>query len=52
MLTREEAVDDFRLEADFAKIGHRVFVLNARRLPRQTGLPGLILLAMQEAPGN
>jgi two-component system CheB/CheR fusion protein len=39
-----------RLEIDhvFPGVGRKVIVLNARRLERQMGLPGLILLAMEE----
>ena len=48
ILPREEAIDAFRVEADFPKIGHRTFVLNGRRLKREPGLPPMILLAMEE----
>jgi two-component system CheB/CheR fusion protein len=52
ILPQGEAIDGLRLEADFPKIGHRVFLLNARRLQRQGGLPDMILLAVQELTGE
>lgn len=48
ILPRNGAFEDFELEAEFPKIGHRVFVLNARRLEQAEGLPGMILLSMEE----
>ena len=49
ILPRNGAFEDFELEAEFPKIGHRVFILNARRLEQAEGLPGMILLSMEEA---
>ena len=49
ILPRDEAIDAFRVEAEFPKIGRRAFVLNARRLKREPGLPPMILLGMEEA---
>jgi len=49
ILPRNGTFEDFELEAEFPKIGHRIFLLNARRLERAEGLPGMILLSMEEA---
>lgn len=40
--------ENFRVEHDFSAIGHKVFLLNARRIAREGRQPGLILLAMEE----
>jgi two-component system, chemotaxis family, CheB/CheR fusion protein len=40
---------DLPVEHDFPVIGHKKFILNARRLRRSEGLPGLILLALEES---
>jgi two-component system CheB/CheR fusion protein len=39
--------DDFRMECDFPGVGHKVLLLNARRIARE-GHPALILLAMED----
>jgi two-component system, chemotaxis family, CheB/CheR fusion protein len=39
--------EDFRMECDFSDIGHRVLLLNARRITGE-GHPRLILLAMED----
>jgi two-component system CheB/CheR fusion protein len=50
--------EDFRVEYDSPTIGHKAFLLNARRLAREDHESGLILLAMEEitassaAPGQ
>lgn len=40
--------EDYALEHDFPRIGLKRFLLNARRLQREDGLPALILLAMED----
>jgi two-component system CheB/CheR fusion protein len=40
--------EDFRVEYASPTIGHKAFLLNARRLAREDQEPGLILLAMEE----
>ncbi len=40
-------VEDFEVERDFAEIGRRFMVLNARRIRRETGQP-MILLAIED----
>jgi hypothetical protein len=48
VLPEESAIAGIRIESKFPKIGPRAFLLNARRLVRRTGMPGMILLALQE----
>ena len=43
---------DFEIVHDFPYIGRKVMLLNARRLDRDAGLPGLILLAMEDATAS
>jgi len=45
---KSTAFEDFRVEYDSPAIGHRVFLLNARRIAREGNHPGLILLAMED----
>ena len=52
VLAEKTAVDGFRLEADFPKAGHRVLLLNARRLVQRAGMPAMILLALQDITGK
>lgn len=40
--------EDYALEHDFPRLGRRSFLLNARRLKREEGLPAMILLAMED----
>jgi two-component system CheB/CheR fusion protein len=40
--------EDFRVEYDSPTIGHKVLLLNARRIAREGHQPGLILLAMED----
>jgi two-component system CheB/CheR fusion protein len=40
------------VEATFPRVGHRRVVVNGRRLEQQIGLPGSILLVMDERPGG
>lgn len=41
-------VEDFCIEHDFHRIGHRVLLLNARRIEADAGRPHLILLAIED----
>jgi two-component system CheB/CheR fusion protein len=52
VLPEKKAVEGFRFEADFPKAGHRVLLLNARRLVQRAGTPTMILLALQEITGK
>jgi len=47
ILPTNSRFDRFEIEHVFPGVGRKVVVLNARRLERQIGLPGLILLAME-----
>src|SRR5512142_1021366 len=40
--------EDFEVEADFPGVGHRIMLLNARRLLQQDGETSLILLAFED----
>ena len=48
VLPTNETFQDFLLEHTFPQIGKRRFLLNARRLIRETGEKALILLAMED----
>ena len=48
VLPRNSAFADLQVEHDFPGLGHKVLVLNARRLEQEPGLPALILLAIEE----
>ena len=48
ILSTNSQFDHFEIDHVFPGVGRKVLVLNARRLERQMGLPGLILLAMEE----
>ena len=48
ILPTNSKFDHFEIDHVFPGLGRKVVVLNARRLERQMGLPGLILLAMEE----
>jgi len=43
---------DFEVEHNFPSLGHKVMMLNARRLYRETKKPRLILLAIQDVTEN
>ncbi|MGH7997720.1 MAG: CheR family methyltransferase, partial [Opitutaceae bacterium] len=49
VLPKDTAFEDFRVDRVFRKIGRRVFLVNGRRLTRETGKPGMILMAMEDA---
>ena len=48
ILPKRTSFEDFIVDKTFPRIGHRVLALNGRRLEQETGLPGRILLAMEE----
>ena len=43
---------DYRVDHEFPEIGRRSFLLNARRLERSPGEPGMILLAFKDITGE
>ncbi|MFT5468924.1 MAG: two-component system CheB/CheR fusion protein [Verrucomicrobiales bacterium] len=49
ILPQDQKFEDFRVETEFPDIGKRAFMLNGRKLERAAGLPGMILLAIEEA---
>ncbi len=51
MIPQKTIVEDYEVSASFPKIGERVFRLNARRLECETGLPGVILLTIDDVTG-
>lgn len=48
IVPRQEMVERFEVRHQFEKIGEKVMQLNARRLVRQEGKAGLILLAIED----
>ena len=48
ILAKDTQFRDFRVEHDFKGIGHRVLLLNARRIVGRDAQPRLILLAMED----
>jgi two-component system CheB/CheR fusion protein len=48
VLSKNAAFENFPVEHDFPSIGHKKFMLNARRLKQAESMPELILLAMEE----
>ena len=52
VLPHNGVFQDFEIVHDFPHIGRKVMLLNARRLDRSAGLPGLILLAMEDATAS
>lgn len=52
ILLKSAAFEDFRMEYDSTSIGHRVLLLNARRIAREGRQPGLILLAMEDVTAS
>jgi two-component system CheB/CheR fusion protein len=48
ILSRNSIFNDLEVAHDFDQIGRRTMLLNARRLDQETGMPGMILLAMQD----
>jgi len=48
ILVNNTTFDDFEMERDFPTIGHRVMLLNARRIYREANKARLILLAIED----
>ncbi len=48
ILPHNSSFDEFEVEHDFERIGHRVMLLNARRVHQETQETGMILLAIQD----
>ncbi len=48
VMARDAKFEDFGVEDEFPNLGRRRFALNARRVQQASGLPGMILLGMQE----
>jgi two-component system CheB/CheR fusion protein len=48
ILVRNSSFQDFEVEHDFATIGRRIMLLNARRIHREVGLTQLILLTIED----
>ncbi|HEX9075809.1 MAG TPA: chemotaxis protein CheB [Anaerolineae bacterium] len=48
ILPRDTHFEDYRVNAEFPRVGHKQMVLNARRLSREEHATPLILLAMEE----
>ena len=48
ILPQEQVLNDYLVEHDFPRIGHRKVLLNARCIVNKSGEPSLILLAMIE----
>jgi two-component system CheB/CheR fusion protein len=48
VLLHHTTFQDFKVEHDFPNIGHKVMLLNARRIERLPGQPSLILLAIED----
>jgi two-component system, chemotaxis family, CheB/CheR fusion protein len=46
-----ESFEGVETEAVFPRVGRKRVVVNGRRLEQQIGLPGSILLVMEERPG-
>jgi len=48
ILPRHERFDDYEVEHDFATIGHRIMLLNARQIRQAPGKERVILLAIED----
>ena len=51
VLPESSAFESIEIDAVFPRVGRKHMVINGRRMEQQIGLPGLILLAMEERPG-
>ncbi|HBE79192.1 MAG TPA: chemotaxis protein CheB [Firmicutes bacterium] len=52
VLPKNTCFQDFKVELNFPKIGHKVFLLNARRIAGEGNLTPLILLAFEDITGQ
>jgi hypothetical protein len=48
VLPQSTEFQDFQVETEFPKVGHKKMLLNARRVYREDGRSKLILLAMED----
>ena len=48
ILPRKTSFDDYEVEYDFSDIGHRIMLLNARRVERAWGKERVLLLAIED----
>ena len=48
ILPRNTTLEDFEVTHTFQGLGPKTFLINARRLERETGTPGMILLALED----
>ena len=48
ILPKNSAFENFEVEHVFPGLGRKVLLLNARRLVQESGLPGMVLLAIEE----
>lgn len=48
ILPQNTAFEDFQVNHEFPKVGHKILHLNARRLQREPALPAMMLLAMED----
>lgn len=48
ILPKNSFFEDFKVNHDFLKIGHRIMILNARRVYTDTQIKSIILLAMED----
>jgi two-component system CheB/CheR fusion protein len=48
IIPNNQPIEDFEIEGEFPKIGHRIFALNGRRVEQVADLPRLILLAFED----
>ncbi|PKL24016.1 MAG: hypothetical protein CVV47_12190 [Spirochaetae bacterium HGW-Spirochaetae-3] len=48
ILPRQVSFDDYEVEHDFATIGRRTMLLNARQIIQESGKPRIILLAIED----
>jgi two-component system CheB/CheR fusion protein len=48
VIPKNQSIEDFEIEGEFPKVGHRIFALNGRRVDQAAGLPNLILLAFED----
>ena len=48
IMATSTTIQDYPLDHEFPKIGHKRLLLTARRLERETEMPGMILLAIED----
>jgi len=52
ILPQKTSFDNYEVEHDFATIGKRIMLLNARQVPRVLGKERVILLAIMDITGR